>query len=168
LVTGVQTCALPIFSYDVSELGFNYRIGELNAALGLVQLAQLGPRNKRRAELVELYRDRLARVPGMSVPFGTAAGTPSHHLMPSLLPVGTDRQKVMESLKAEGIQTSIHYRPVDTFTSYQQAGLGPRPHLTNTHAIGDRVLTLPLYPSMEPAQVEDVGRALERALAAAR
>ncbi len=74
--------------------------------------------------------------------------------MPVLLPLSVARSAVMEAMKAAGIQTSIHYRPIDTFTAYEQAGLGPCAHLDLTHDIGRRVLTLPLYPSMSEAQID--------------
>ena len=75
-----------------------------------------------------------------------------------------DRRAVMEALKAVGVQTSIHYRPVDTFSSYQAAGLGPCRNLARTHSIGARVLTLPLYPSMTEEQIDFVCTALKNAV----
>ena len=152
------------FDYDVVELGYNYRMSELNAALGLVQLGRLESGNRRRAELVGAYRERLARISGLSVPFTTSIGTSSHHLMPVLLPEGTDRHDVMAHMKEQGIQTSIHYRPIDTFTAYVAAGLGPSTAVPRSHAVGSRVLTLPLYPSMSMAQLDHVCSALAGAL----
>lgn len=152
------------FDYDVVELGYNYRMSELNAALGLVQLGRLESGNRRRAELVGAYRERLARIIGLSVPFTTSIGTSSHHLMPVLLPEGTDRHDVMAHMKEQGIQTSIHYRPIDTFTAYVAAGLGPSTAVPRSHAVGSRVVTLPLYPSMSMAQLDHVCSALAGAL----
>jgi dTDP-4-amino-4,6-dideoxygalactose transaminase len=152
------------FSYDVIDLGYNYRMGELNAALGLAQLAELKVRNKRRGDLVAHYRERLSAVPGLRVPFENTAGQAAYHLMPVLLPEGCDRRRVMEAMKAAGVQTSIHYQPVDTFTAYRQAGLGPCDHLPHTHQIGERVVTLPLYPSMHADQVDYVCEVLDKAL----
>ena len=153
------------FDYDVVELGYNYRMSELNAALGLVQLGRLESGNRRRAELVGAYRERLARISGLSVPFTTSIGTSSHHLMPVLLPEGTDRHDVMAHMKEQGIQTSIHYRPIDTFTAYVAAGLGPSTAVPRSHAVGSRVVTLPLYPSMSMVQLDHVCSALAGALA---
>ena len=153
------------FDYDVVELGYNYRMSELNAALGLAQLGRLESGNRRRAELVGAYRERLARISGLSVPFTTSIGTSSHHLMPVLLPDGTDRHDVMAHMKEQGIQTSIHYRPIDTFTAYVAAGLGPSTAVPRSHAVGSRVVTLPLYPSMSMAQLDQVCSALAGALA---
>jgi dTDP-4-amino-4,6-dideoxygalactose transaminase len=135
-------------------------MSELNAAVGLVQLAHLRQRNAQRAHTVGVYRDRLARISGLGVPFAAHRGEPAYHLMPVLLPEGVDRREVMTSMREAGIQTSIHYRPVDTFTAYVEAGLGPSTEVPRSHAIGGRVVTLPLYPSMEPRHVDAVCDAL--------
>lgn len=144
------------YSYDVTDFGYNYRMSELNAALGLVQLPALATRNARRRQLVERYRSDLSAVSELTLPFPLVRGDSAYHLMPVLLPQTCDRARVMERLKHAGIQTSIHYRPIDTFTAYQAAGLGPCAHLPVTHAIGARELTLPLYPRLAPNEVDYV------------
>ncbi len=148
------------FSYDVLGLGYNFRMTEITAALGLVQLRHLRDRNGRRRELVEHYRRRLAQIPGISVPFADHPSESAFHIMPVLLSAGASRLHVMQGLRERGIQSSIHYRPVDTFTSYREAGLGPLDRLERTHLIGERELTLPLYPSMRTDDVELVCAAL--------
>ena len=155
------------FSYDVVDLGYNYRMSELNAALGLAQLPMLELRNERRRELVGRYRANLRSAPGVTLPFERSNGKPAYHLFVVLLAEGVDRAEVMTAMKAAGIQTSIHYRPVDTFSSYRDAGLGPCEQLTLTHQIGERVLTLPLYPSMTDAQVDQVCETLVQAVTVA-
>jgi dTDP-4-amino-4,6-dideoxygalactose transaminase len=152
------------FDYDVAELGYNYRMSELNAALGLVQLAALAARNERRRTLVQRYRRNLMELDKVQVPYAEASGQPSFHLFPVLLAPDSDRAAVMEAMKAVGVQTSIHYRPIDTFASYMAARLGPCEHLTRTHSIGARTLTLPLYPSMTDEQVDVVCTALKDAV----
>lgn len=152
------------FGYDVVALGFNYRMSELNAALGLVQLAHLRERNARRGEWVLAYRQRLALVPGLGLPFAAYRGEAAFHLMPVLLPAGVRRFDVMTAMREAGVQTSIHYRPVDTFTAYVQAGLGPSTQVPLSHLIGERVITLPLYPSMHIDQIDLVCLTLQRAL----
>jgi dTDP-4-amino-4,6-dideoxygalactose transaminase len=153
------------FGYDVVALGYNYRMSELNAALGLVQLQAVRERNARRGALVAGYRERLARIPGLGLPFDERyRGQSAYHLMPVLLPDGADRHAVMSALRDAGIQSSIHYRPVDTFTAYVRAGLGPSTQVPLSHVIGDRVVTLPLYPSMRIDQIDQVCAALALAL----
>jgi dTDP-4-amino-4,6-dideoxygalactose transaminase len=152
------------FGYDVVALGYNYRMSELNAALGLVQLARVRERNQLRAGLSAAYRERLKTIEGLAVPFARYRGEPAHHLMPVLLPTHVTRFDVMTAMRAAGIQTSIHYRPIDTFTAYVEAGLGPSTKVPLSHAIGERVVTLPLYPSMTIEQVDLVCDALREAL----
>ena len=84
--------------------------------------------------------------------------------MPVLLPESTSRHDVMSMMRDAGVQTSIHYRSVDTFTAYVNAGLGPSESVPLSHSIGERVLTLPLYPSMRPEQVDLVCGTLGRAV----
>jgi dTDP-4-amino-4,6-dideoxygalactose transaminase len=121
-------------------------------------------RNRRRGELVAAYRRRLQDIAGLSVPFAQWRGEPAFHIQPILLPESADRFAVMTAMKEAGIQTSIHYRPVDTFTAYVEAGLGPSPNVPMAHAIVDRVVTLPLYPSMSEGQVARVCAVLDSAL----
>lgn len=144
------------FSYDVTDLGLNYRMTELNAALGLVQLAELPLRNDKRETLVGHYRERFRSAGGrISVPFSAPIGSPACHIMPVLLPEEVDRGFVMSNLRDRGIQTSIHYRPVHTFTSYRE--LSPKGGgLPLTELVGSSEVTLPLYPSMAIQQVDEV------------
>lgn len=153
------------FGYDVVALGFNYRMSELNAALGLVQLAQVRARNAQRALWVARYRERLAGLP-LGLPFGRFRGESAYHLMPVLLPEGADRLALMTRMREQGVQTSIHYRPVDTFSAYVDAGLGPSTQVPLSHRIGLGVVTLPLYPSMRAEQVDHVCAAMAGALQA--
>jgi len=144
-------------TYDVVDLGYNYRMDEIRAAMGRVQLQKLPSGNARRGELTALYRELLAElVPGVQVPFSELRGQSSYHIMPVLLPKGTDKLAVMASMKAQGIQTSWHYPPVHTFSIYAkgwQAQVNPLPL---TESVATRELTLPLYPTMTEEQVRMV------------
>lgn len=92
------------WSYDVVDLGFNYRIDEIRAALGLVQLAKVEKNNQRRRDLTQLYRSELAElISQVNVPFENHEGKTSAHIMPILLPKGTNREKFMGSMKEQGI-----------------------------------------------------------------
>ncbi len=151
-------------SYDVVDLGYNYRIDEIRAALGIVQLEKLDPNNSRRRRLTELYRDALHEfAPQVTVPFAEHAGVSAAHLMPILLPEGSNKSSFMETMKACKVQTSFHYPPIHTFTAYAQLKDGVP--LPLTEAVAAREVTLPLYPTLgEPDVVmvaEVVGRALQ-------
>jgi dTDP-4-amino-4,6-dideoxygalactose transaminase len=152
------------FDYDVVALGYNYRMSELNAALGLVQLKHLGERNARRAVLTRAYRERLGRVDDLVMPFSVFRGSPTFHILPVLLPRAEQRREVMSAMMSAGIQTSVHFRPIDTFSAYVDAGLGPSSAVPLTHDVGGRMVTLPLFPGMSEAQVAHVCDTLAAAL----
>ena len=151
------------WSYDVVDLGYNYRIDEIRAALGSVQLEKLPANNERRRQLTQIYRDALQELtPQVVTPFVNHAGISAAHLMPVLLPSGTDRQNFMESMKLQGIQTSIHYPPIHTFTAY--SGGKAKHSLPNTEDIAGREITLPLYPAMSEQDVFTVAKAIAHTL----
>jgi dTDP-4-amino-4,6-dideoxygalactose transaminase len=149
------------WSYDVVDLGYNYRIDEIRAALGNVQLGKLPANNEKRRHLTEVYRDAIQELaPQVTVPFARHAGTSAAHLLPALLPSGTDRPAFMEAMKAQGIQTSIHYPPIHTFTAFRTDAKYP---LSITEEIAAREVTLPLYPRMTDEDVWTVAKAMAQA-----
>jgi dTDP-4-amino-4,6-dideoxygalactose transaminase len=146
-------------SYDVVEPGLNYRMDEMRAAIGLVQLDKLPAGNSRRKELTEMYRRKLA-MSDANVPFAKSSSdcVSAYHILPVLLPSGCNRSGVIESLKAKGIQSSIHYPPFWNFTAY--AGQFHPESAPITADICERELTLPLYPTMEACDVDLVTSSL--------
>jgi dTDP-4-amino-4,6-dideoxygalactose transaminase len=84
--------------------------------------------------------------------------------MPVLLPAGVDRGQFMEGMKAQGVQTSIHYPPVHQFQIYRQDGFAGRNSLRLTEEAAAREVTLPLYPIMQDEQVEWVVGAVRNVL----
>lgn len=150
------------FTYDVVSAGYNYRLTEMQSALGIVQLAKLERNNAKRRSLVALYRRALADVSGVVVPFAGRDQESSCHIMPIVLPEGADRDDVQRAMKAAGIQTSIHYPPVHRFTNFADRFSADVPRLER---LKGRLLTLPLHPLMSPRNVETVAEALQEALA---
>jgi len=148
--------------YDVTILGFNYRMDELRAAVGLAQLKRLPEWNDIRRSLSLQYRRLIARLcPSVTVPF--ADPWPSaHHLMPVLLPTAISRQAIIDGLRKRGVQTTVHYPPVHRLTFYKDLCL--ESHLLRTEEFSRRELTLPLHPRMTPETVELVVNALAAAL----
>ena len=150
------------YSYDVTMLGYNYRLDELRAALGLVQLKHLLEWNSRRRELTRIYRHLISiHVPEVMIPFKPEHET-SAHLMPVLLPRGVDRRRVMEELRQNGVQTSIHYPPVHHFTYYRDSF--PNTSLPKTEEFTTRELTLPLHPLLREADMEYIVAVLAKAI----
>lgn len=143
------------FSYNVLALGYNYRLDEMRAALGLVQLTRLPEFNARRRQLTRRYREILEELPQLVLPFREAVDNSACHLFPILLPPQIDRRHFMQHLAAQGIQTSIHYPPVHRFSYYQQLWPPDYDHrLPRTDEVAAREVTLPLFPGMTDAQLE--------------
>jgi dTDP-4-amino-4,6-dideoxygalactose transaminase len=160
-------------TYDVVDLGYNYRIDELRSALGIAQLAKLPHLNRRRAEISNHYWRALEKT-SLQLPFcaqftaqpdslAQHTGTlPAYHLFPVLLPPGCRRSDFMAHLRQAGIQTSIHYPPIHQFSYYRQRY--PQVSLPLTEELASRQVTLPLYPTMQDEQVELVIQAVIDAL----
>jgi dTDP-4-amino-4,6-dideoxygalactose transaminase len=153
------------WSYDVTALGYNYRIDEIHSAIGRVQLAKLAHNNARRAQAVAQYHDLLQElVPSVSVPFQAHRGLSSYHILPILLPKGRDRLAFMESMKASRIQTSIHYPPIHKFSAYAEVVQSTRAPLPVTEEVVAREVTLPLYPGLSENDVLTVVQAVQKAI----
>jgi len=146
-------------AYDVVAQGFNYRLDELRAAMGLVQLRRLPAENEARSRIAARYRESLDGTEGFAMPFGELeeGSVSSHHLAVVLAPDG-QRDVLRAILSDRGIQTSVHYPPIHRFTQY--AELGARRALPRTEAVSGRLLTLPLFAHMSDEQLEAVIAAL--------
>lgn len=147
-------------TYDVTMLGFNYRMNELSAAIGMVQLKKLAGWNARRRDLTEHYR-QLLDGDDIMVPFSQRS-TSTHHIFVVLLPAPGQRERVMAGLRGQGIQTSFHYPPIHRLSWYRDR-IGEL-RLPMTESFSSRALTLPLHPKMSEEQIECVVRALRSIL----
>jgi dTDP-4-amino-4,6-dideoxygalactose transaminase len=150
-------------SYDVVDLGYNYRIDEIRSALGMVQLKKLDQGNLMRKQYSHSYqaalKNTMVEIPFMNPHHDVVS---SYHLFPILLPETIDRNKFIDFLKAARIQTSIHYPPVHKFQYYRR--IYPDLTLPQTEAVAVREVTLPLYPTMYQISVDQVVAAVGSAL----
>ena len=151
------------WSYEQLELGFNYRMNEMEAALGLSQLGKLNAFVTRRRALSARYDRLLAPlVRTTTVPAGQ---TPAPHLYTVLIDfpaAGMERADVMRALADKGVGTQVHYIPV-----YRQPYFRDRygdMRLPGAEAYYARVLSLPLFPAMADEDVERVVEALVEVL----
>lgn len=153
------------YSYDVVELGYNYRTDEIHAALGLVQLRKLDHNNTQRKEITEKYWKALQNS-GLGLPFqdwSQAPGvSPSYHIFPVLLPDLIDRKTFMDSLREAGVQTSLHYPPIHQFSYYRNRF--PDVRLPQTEYVAGHEVTLPLFPTMDEKAFEIVIQAIQAAI----
>jgi UDP-4-amino-4,6-dideoxy-N-acetyl-beta-L-altrosamine transaminase len=152
--------------YEQQRLGFNYRMTELQAALGLSQLPHLAEWIARRHELAAAYDARLAALP-LILPRRPADARSALHLyVVQLDPARTAlaRRVVYERLRATGIGVAVHYIPVHTQPDFRALGFRPGdfPHSEAYYA---RCLSLPMFAALTDADQERVCEALRRVLA---
>jgi len=149
------------YSYDVLRPGFNYRIDELRAALGRVQLGKLAEFNDRRRKLMEAYRERFAPLEerGWMLAFRDAPLWPrasSCHLCAAVAPSREVRDAAQRELKSRRIQSSLHYPFIPAFSAFSEGDEAWRETLTRSEAFCEREITLPLFPAMTESMVERV------------
>lgn len=149
-------------AYDIKRLGYNYRITEIQSALGLVQLKKLDQSNETRKKLTKVYREEFLGAAGISVPFSRSEGEPSFHLAPILVDTGSNRDRLMKGLRDLGVQTSIHYPPVHLFTLYRKRFGYKKGMFPLTEEISKRELTLPLHPRLKTEDVKWIARKIKR------
>ena len=148
--------------YDVLEMGFNYRMDDVRAALGVVQLEHLSDQNRRRKEIADAYRKAFRELAGITIPFlDMDRGRSSEHIFPVILPRPEARAGFVDHLRLHGVQTSMHYPPIHQFEVYRRSC--PSLRLPITETVGSCEVTLPLFPTMTEEQVSLVTRMVRSA-----
>jgi len=148
--------------YEQIELGYNYRITDLQAALGLSQLASLGKFVARRRELAARYDRLLADLP-LVLPRQAEYGRSAYHLYPIQV-ASEQRRVVFDALRAQGIGANVHYLPVYLQPYYRMLGFGVGKCPQAEHFYRGAI-SLPLFYSMTDAEQDQVVAALSNALA---
>jgi perosamine synthetase len=141
--------------YEMTRIGFNFRMPDPLAALGLSQLRWLTEFNAVRAKICEQYNRELCGRPGLIT---LVPSQSSNHLYIVLLDIDIlrcDRDCVFYLMRKAGIGVNVHYRPVYRFEAYQDLGYGGG-LCPNAEWAYDRMLSLPVYPGMEQWKVEYV------------
>jgi len=153
-------------TYDVTALGYNYRLDEPRAALALSRLARLEADIERRRELVREYRRRLGALDGLIVPYADEdVAASSCYVMPIMLHDPERRDEFRRVLREQhGVQTSVFYPAIHELSAYRQRF--PGLSLPRTELAARSEVTLPLYPHMTPEEQERVCAAVEGGLRA--
>jgi dTDP-4-amino-4,6-dideoxygalactose transaminase len=150
-------------AYDVVDIGFNFRLDEPRAALGLSRLRRLPDAIAARRNAVRAYRERLQDAPGVTLMWDDAAvAAGSHFAFPVLFDSPEERLRVRDALAADGIQTT-RYPVLHALTEY--APYAPMGSLPNAEAAAERHLALPLSSHTTAEQVERVADAVRSAAA---
>ncbi len=154
--------------YEMVDLGYNYRLSDLQCALGISQLAKLDQWLERRRAIAAEYDAAFSQIPAIRPPSVIDGVEHAYHLYVvqlDLKRLRASRAQVFAALRAEGIGVNVHYIPVHLHPYYREhqgtaAGLCPR-----AEAAYERILSLPMFPLMTDQDVKDVIEAVHKVAA---
>lgn len=152
--------------YEQIDLGYNYRITDLQCALGIAQMDKLDFFIKRRKELVGMYNESLSKIDGVIVQKEEEFSDTSRHLYIMKLDLDkfkVGRKEIFEALLAENIGVNVHYLPVYLHPYYKKLGY-EKGLCPNAEDLYDSMITLPLYPGMSNNDFYDVINAVNKVL----
>jgi dTDP-4-amino-4,6-dideoxygalactose transaminase len=140
------------WQYDVSGLGHKFNLPDLNAAIGRVQLMKQDNLCQKRSWAVNSYRNLLGDIEHIELTTPAQTNFSANHLFQIKV---SDRNGLFSYLKKNGVSCSVHYTPVHLLSYYRGQGFNTH-NLDNTEIIGNRALSLPLFPSMTHEQISIV------------
>lgn len=153
------------WEYEIAELGWNYRITDLQCALAEAQLGRVDAWLARRREIAAAYTLAFADLPGVTPLAVRPDAGHAWHLYVIRLDaelIRADRRTVFRALRAEGIGVNVHYMPIHLHPYYRKH-FGTVPgECPVAEAMYERILTLPLFPAMSEADVQDVVTAVRK------
>ncbi|MGF9976248.1 UDP-4-amino-4,6-dideoxy-N-acetyl-beta-L-altrosamine transaminase [Viridibacillus arvi] len=144
--------------YDMQFLGYNYRMTDIQAALGCSQLDKLDSFVQRRKEIVAAYNEAFSNLLEVQTPYQQRDTDSSWHLYILKLNLDTlsvSRKKVFEELHKLNIGVNVHYIPVHTLSYYQELGY-KRGSLPKSEQLYEEIISLPLFPLMQEQDIKDV------------
>jgi UDP-4-amino-4,6-dideoxy-N-acetyl-beta-L-altrosamine transaminase len=149
--------------YEMNELGFNYRITDIQCALGLSQLNRLEHFIARRQEITDSYNRSFQPLENLTVPAPVAVGRSAWHLYVAQIDfpgIGKSRAQVMAELRERGVGTQVHYIPVHLQPYYRRKYGYAQGKCPVAEAYYEKALSLPLFPSMTDEDIDTVIRAV--------
>lgn len=149
--------------YEMLDLGFNYRLTDIQAALGTSQLKKINSFIKRRREIVACYNNAFKNIPWLTPPYEREGVFSAFHLYVIKIDfekIGKTRTQVMEELKTRGVGTQVHYIPVHLHPYYREHFGFKEGDFPKAEQYYNRCLSIPLYPKMTDDDVDQVIKAL--------
>jgi len=134
--------------FDIKQSGYNYRLDEIRAALGITQLKRIKKINGLRKEASSYYNKNLQNIPGIILPDMVNDKTHSYHLYTIRVtkPYKLSRNQLFKKLKDNGIRTTVYWMPIHKYTAYRK--FVKTSNILNTIKIYDEILALPLFPNI--------------------
>ena len=153
------------WAYEQIDLGYNYRITDIQAALGTSQMSRLTPFIQRRRELAARYGEVLAGLP-LTLPQSEGLWDSSWHLYVVRLrleAIGLTHRAAFEALRQAGIGVNLHYTPVHLQPYYRELGF-TEGDFPEAERYASEAITLPLYPGLKEAEQDYIGDTLRSLL----
>ncbi len=149
-------------TYDVVELGYNYRMDDIRASIGIVQLEKLQHDLDKRAIVRNNYIKNLGKLKSIVIPFLNNETFVSNYIMPIILlnSNAENRDRVRDRLHEKGIQTSVHYPAIHRFSIYN----AQTNKLPITDYVTDNEITLPMFGDLSETEVEYICQSLREIL----
>ncbi|MCK9209999.1 MAG: DegT/DnrJ/EryC1/StrS family aminotransferase [Ignavibacteriaceae bacterium] len=146
--------------YDVLEFGYNYRLDDIRASIGIVQLKKLKSDLDKRALLREKYIECLENIEQIIIPFKNHSAFVSNYIFPIVLKDSTaeKRDLLRAKLQEDGIQTSIHYPAAHRFSIYKDLQC----NLPNTEYVADNEITLPMFGKVTVGEIEYIVASIKK------
>ncbi len=154
--------------YVYEAAGYNYRLSDIQGAMGIAQMEKLPLLIERKRALASQLCDRLADVPGIRLPREPKWGGHIYQSFVILVADGIDRDRVIEHLRTHGVEATLGTYAVHDQPFYQQTYGYVTGQLPNSHTAFTRSITLPLYPQMSDAELKTVAMATRAAVQAQR
>ena len=146
------------FEYDMTQLGFNLRLTDIQCALGMSQLSKLDSFTKRRQEIAAEYGHQLKGLTAYKPLTQLAHRTHAYHLM--VIRCQSDRNRVFQELRHRGISANVHYRPVYQHSFYRARFETHSAQCPIAEQAYQEILSLPIFPELTNQQIEFVNQSL--------
>lgn len=149
-------------AYDIVDLGYNFRMDDIRASIGCVQMKKLQEDLEKRVRVRQRYVQKLSQLKGLVVPFADNQEFVSNYIMPIVLTDSTKEKRdiVREKINTMGIQTSVHYPAIHQFSIYKDY----ETELPQTEYVADNEITLPMYAALTDEQIDFIVDVLNKAV----
>lgn len=147
------------WDYRIIAPGYKYNLTDIAAAIGIHQLARANELRTQREQIAELYLREFAELNEIELPPTHNDRIHSWHLFPIRLKLdelSIDRNEFLEELKRAGIGCSVHWRPLHMHPLYGKRYGWREEHLPNATSVWSRLISLPIFPSMTPSEIDHV------------
>ena len=142
--------------FDITEPGYNYRLDEIRASLGISQLKRIKKINELRKNAALYYDSKLQNIPGIVLPDMVNDKTHSYHLYTIRVtkPFKSSRNQLFKKLKQAGIRTTVYWMPIHKYSAFRK--FAHSSNVKNTSKVYNEILALPLFPNISKKHQDSV------------